>query len=408
MQDNNENLQTETNVQSVEVENLDDILGIPGASNVMLPGDDEAKPNLFTTPTTDIPGVDEDDEKKTSDNIIEEIVNEEINDENTEEVEKTTKTGRPKVEKNGLVELTKKLMDKKVLFGFDDDKPIEDYTIQDFEELLEANIKEVEKKVAETVPAEFFESLPQELQIAAKYVADGGNDLKGLFRTLAQVEEIHELDPAQENDQEQIVRNYLYATKFGTAEDIEEEINAWKDRGELENKANKFKPKLDAMNQQLVAAKLQQQELTRKQQQEQAQAYIENVYGVLEPGELNGIKLDKKIQNALYAGLVQPNYPSITGKPTNLLGHLLEKYQWVEPRHDLIAEALWLLSDPDGYKSKIKEGVTKEVVNKTVRTLKTEEANKNSFSTQNDTADNNKRNVTKIKRDAGGSFFKRS
>jgi hypothetical protein len=407
MQEDQKNLQTETNVQTVEVDNLEDILGIPGASNVMIPGEETAKPNVFTTSTSQIPAIgEEEEEEETPASVIEEIVNEE-QDELEDPVEKQKPGGRPKVEKNGLVELTKKLMDKKVIFGFDDEKPLEDYTIQDFEELLEANIKEVEKKVAEQVPAEFFESLPQELQIAAKYVADGGNDLKGLFRTLAQVEEIHELDPANESDQEQIVRNYLYATKFGTAEDIEEEINAWKDRGDLENKANKFKPKLDAMNQQLVAAKLQQQELARKQQQEQAQAYIENVYGVLEPGELNGIKLDKKTQNALYAGLVQPNYPSITGKPTNLLGHLLEKYQWVEPRHDLIAEALWLLSDPEGYKSKIKEVASKEVVQKTVRTLKTEEANKSNFSGQQDSPENNKRNVRTVKRNDGNNFFKR-
>ena len=89
------------------------------------------------------------------------------------------------------------------------------------------------------------------------------------------------------------------------------------------------------------------------------QKYIENVYNTLEKGELNGLKLDNRTQNMLYAGLVQSNYPSISGKQTNMLGHLLEKYQWVEPRHDLIAEALWLLADPDSYKSKIKEQAQK-------------------------------------------------
>ena len=76
----------------------------------------------------------------------------------------------------------------------------------------------------------------------------------------------------------------------------------------------------------------------------------------------------------LYNGLVQPNYPSISGKPTNMLGHLLEKYQYVEPRHDLIAEALWLLADPEGYKSKIKDQGKVAATEKTVRQLKTEQA----------------------------------
>ena len=33
-------------------------------------------------------------------------------------------------------------------------------------------------KVRRETPKQFFDSLPQELQVAAKYVADGGPDLK--------------------------------------------------------------------------------------------------------------------------------------------------------------------------------------------------------------------------------------
>jgi len=63
-----------------------------------------------------------------------------------------------------------------------------------------------------------------------------------------------------------------------------------------------------------------------------------------------------------------------------MLGHLLEKYQFVEPRHDLIAEALWLLADPVGYKAKIKEQGGRQATEKVVRQLKTEEARKSSNS----------------------------
>jgi hypothetical protein len=103
----------------------------------------------------------------------------------------------------------------------------------------------------------------------------------------------------------------------------------------------------------------------------------------LAAGEIGGVKLDKKTQSVLYSGLVQPNYPSISGKNTNLLGHLLEKYQFVEPNHGLIAEALWLLQDPDGYRTKIKEQGSKAAVEKTVRSLKTEESRKLSSSSTN-------------------------
>jgi len=83
----------------------------------------------------------------------------------------------------------------------------------------------------------------------------------------------------------------------------------------------------------------------------------------------------------LFSGLVQPNYPSISGKPTNLLGHLLEKYQFVEPRHDLIAEALWLLADPNGYKNRVKEQGSKQATEKVVKQLKTEQSRRLTSST---------------------------
>lgn len=405
-----EKIETTTTVSEVDI-NLDEILGTPGAENVMLPSTEEAKPNLFTSKPVDTSFLDNPDVKETKEEKVveavkqlDEIVNEEIA---PEDEEKST-GGRPRVDKNGVVELTSKLIEKGLILPFDEDKPLDKYTLQDFEELIEANFQERERKVKEQTPAEFFDSLPEELQYAAKYIADGGNDLKGLFRTLAGAEEIKSLDPTDETDQENIVRSYLHATRFGTSEEIEEEIDAWKDRGELGAKANKFKPKLDAMQEQVVAQQLAQQEQLRKKQEAQAQQYMNNVYETLEPGELNGVKLDKKTQAMLYAGLVQPAYPSISGRNTNLLGHLLEKYQYVEPNHGLIAEALWLLADPDGYKAKIKDSAKKETTEKHVRMLKTEQANKLASTSSEDNGSEGrptKRNA--IPRPTQGGFFKR-
>jgi hypothetical protein len=284
--------------------------------------------------------------------------------------------GRPKVDKSGLAELATKMIEEGTLIPFDDDKPLEEYTTKDFRELFEANFQERENKIRENTPKEFFQALPEELQIAAKYVADGGTDLKGLFRTLAHVEEMVQLDPDNEYDQEEIARQYLHATRFGTAEEIEAEIEDWKDLNKLGQKAQQFKPKLDAMQEQIVARQLAEQELKKEQQEKAAKVYTDNVYNTLVAGELGGIKLDKKTQSLLYSGLVQPNYPSISGKPTNLLGHLLEKYQFVEPNHSLIAEALWLLADPDGYKGRVREIGGKQATEKVVRQLKTEEQRK--------------------------------
>jgi uncharacterized protein YjgD (DUF1641 family) len=379
-------VQDSTTVEQVDVD-IDSLFGVPGAENIMLPDDQKEpeKKSVFTAEKTDMtffdnPATTAEEKQEAAEKKIEveETINE-LNELISQEEEAGNK-GRPKVDKSGLAELASKMIEEGTLMPFDDEKPLEEYTTKDFRELFEANFQDREARIRENTPREFFQSLPEELQYAAKYVADGGQDLKGLFRTLAQVEEMRELDPSNEYDQAEIARQYLYATNFGTPEEIEEEIEDWNQLGRLQQKAQQFKPKLDKMQESIVNRQLAEQEYKKQQQAEQARAYQDNVYNTLSVGELGGVRLDRKVQSALYSGLVQPNYPSISGRPTNLLGHLLEKYQFVEPRHDLIAEALWLLSDPDGYRSKIKDQGSRQAVEKTVRQLKTEESRKNTSS----------------------------
>jgi hypothetical protein len=392
-------VQDSTTVEQVDV-NIDEIFGMPGAESVMLPENKDDKPksmfhketvdtSFFDNPTATVEERQEAQEKKAE---VESTINE--LDSLISQEEDAGNKGRPKVDKSGLAELATKMIEEGTLIPFDDDKPLEEYTTKDFRELFEANFQDREARVRENTPREFFQSLPEELQVAAKYVADGGQDLKGLFRTLAHVEEMRTLDPSDEYDQAEIARQYLYATQFGTPEEIESEIQDWKDLNRLEQKANQFKPKLDAMQEEIVARQLAEQEYRKQQQAEQAKAYQENVYNTLANGNIGGIKLDKKVQSLLFSGLVQPNYPSISGKPTNLLGHLLEKYQFVEPRHDLIAEALWLLADPVGYKTRVRDQGTKAAVEKTVRALKTEESRKHASSVSNQYDDEPRRSTT--------------
>jgi hypothetical protein len=403
MSDNTET----TTVEQVDI-NLDELLGTPGAENVVLPQPKEKKPSIFSKDRVDMTFIDktedsteeDEEEESVSTNVLDTL--DDLTSILEESENELDKGGRPKIDKSGLAEVLSKLVEKGEIFPFDDGKSFEDYTIQDFEELIQANIAEREKAVKQNTPKEFFAALPEELQYAAKYVADGGTDLKGLFRVLAQAEEVMDLDPDTEQGQSQIVREYLYATNFGDEDEIEEEIEGWLDRGELGAKALKFKPKLDKMQEAIVQRKIADQEQIRDQQQQAAQHYMENVYNTLATGQIGGVKLDKKTQGMLYSGLVQPQYPSMSGKPTNLLGHLLERYQYVQPRYDLIAEALWLLADPDGYKTKIKSQGSKQAVEKTVRQLKTAQAK---MTTSAPVVEREEKKVRRIARSS--NFFQR-
>lgn len=293
------------------------------------------------------------------------------------------KGGRPAA----LIAATKKLIEKKILFPFEGDKKIDDYSAEDFEELIELNFNKHKETFQEELPEQFFGNMPTEMQQAYQYIANGGTDLKALFNAMGQANEIREISIDTEAGQTFAVRSYLQATGYGNAEEIEEEIASMLDRGDLEKKAAQFKPKLDNMQQQMVNQRLQQQEAANKQRQEQSQKYTDNVYNVLKEGKLGNIELENRTQEMLYAGLVQPNYQSQSGKQTNLLGHLLEKYQWVEPNHELIAETLWLLADPEGYRENIKKGGEAAATETTVRKLKTEQNNLSSSTSPDEAPD---------------------
>lgn len=395
----------QTSVEQVDLD-IDSLFsGAPGAESIVTPTEapTEIKGNIFSKKGQDLSFLDvtkKDEEKKDDPSApvktvedkeqaqaeLKDLLDEAVAFEAEEsEKNKSDKGGRPRTDKSGLVEFLKKRIESKEMFAFDDydekkqtlDEYLAALSEKDVDDLWQANIDNLKSEVAAQTPKEFFESLPEELQYAAKYVADGGQDLKGLFQVLAQVEQVRELDPSQENDQEQIVRQYLQATNFGDTDEIDEEIATWKDIGVLQKKANQFKPKLDQMQEQMVQSRLAEQEQRRKQQEEAAEAYVQNVFEALRPGEINGLKLDKKTQAQLYSGLVQPQYPSISGRPTNLLGHLLEKYQYVEPNYGLIAEALWLLSNPTEYRQNLQKQGKNQAVEQTVRQLKTEQYRKN-------------------------------
>jgi hypothetical protein len=407
-----------TTVETVDMD-INQILNI--GDSVMLPSttEDAEKKNIFSRGKEDLSFLDKPAKEEVPASTTTPadsattpaatpVSKSELDDMLNEDPDEDTVTGSTKStgRKNGLVELTSKLIEKNLLVPFDDDKPIDKYTLQDFEELIEANFNHKEQELGGRISNQFFESLPPEFQYAAEYISKGGTDLKGLFKTLAQVEEVRQMDPSDEGDAKHISRSYLQATNFGTTEEIEEQITEWEDANQLENKASKFKPKLDAMTERQVQYKLAQQAEMQKQQDVQMKYYMDNIYKTLEPGELNGLKLDRKTQNLLFTGLVQPNYQSASGNPTNLLGHLLEKHQYIEPRHDLVAEALWLLADPEGYKARVRENTKKEVVADTVRKLKSEQSNKIASYADEQPEEQKSRGGAKLSRNTGG-FFKR-
>lgn len=424
-----------TKVEQIDIDIDEMFAGAATADNII--SEDDAKkdkPNIFSKPDkVDMSFLDpdkeeeeedpkpdseeeEEDENKKPDpakqakakeegsSILDSLDEEESDEEDEEDLTKQ-KRGRKKIE--GISDVFSKLIESEKIIPFDDDKPLEEYSAKDWEELIEANIKEAEEKARQEAPQDFFNSLPDEILAAYDYVAKGGKDLKGFFYKLAESSEVIELDASNPKHQEKIIKEYLTSTGFGTEDEIEDEIEVWKDLGKLEQQALKFQPKLQKLKEKEVQKELQKQELLKKQREQDAQQYMVNVYETLKEGKIGEVKLDKKTQAMLYNGLIKADKPSVTGRNTNLLGHLLEKYQFVEPNYSLIAEALWLLSDPGEYKKKIMELGSAETVKQTVRSLKTEQANNSKASMGIPEDDETKKIPSKRKIQRSNNIFRR-
>ena len=405
---------SDTIIKNTELtESIEDFLPFEGAPTAQSLTLETPKNNMFSRETpVSTSFLDEEDEivdetvTETDTVKAEEIVNTNEILNSLDEIDKLEENVKPNpVEKNEAVKAFSKFIEDGLILPFDDDKDLNEYTVKDWKELIEANFAEKERAIKEQTPKEFFDALPDELQYAAKYVLDGGKDLKGLFKALSHVEEVKSLDP--ENDAAEIVRQYLTMKEYGSQEDIQKQIEEWEDLGSLSKKANDFQPRLAKQRELEIAETLQKEEAAKVQREKNAQQYVENVYEALNVESLNGIKLDKKTQNNLYAGLVKPDYRSIHGNNTNLLGHLLEKYQFIEPNYPLLVEALWLLSDPTNYKSKLAETVKNEIVSTEVRKLKTAESTKQTLGSAEDIEDKKVTNSTKKISRAQNNFFKR-
>ena len=81
----------------------------------------------------------------------------------------------------------------------------------------------------------------------------------------------------------------------------------------------------------------------------------------------------------------------------------------LEPNYQLIAEALWLLSNEEGYKTKIMDKGAQKSVENTVRKLKTEQSNNsNSSLGVDEMEEDNSRNKPSGKKIArANNIFKR-
>ena len=304
-------------------------------------------------------------------NKLIDVKEEELPIEEEENIIPASKETKPKVTastESNLNTAVSELIKEGLLFGFDGEEEIK--SVEDLKELIQANKEEWKKEALENELDEVFSALPEDLQYAVDYVKNGGRDLKALFKVLAQTQDIKGFDVG--TDQKEITRTYLEYTKFGTPEEIEEQIAEWEDMDLLDKKAEQFKPKLEKLQEKVVQEELAKQEEVKKYQKQLIKNYFDGVTEALQDKNLNGITISRDEQATIYEDLTANNYVSSrTGQPINYLGKFLEHITWDEPNYKMLAELTLFAKNPEKYREKIRASVKATEAENTVRKLKT-------------------------------------
>lgn len=252
-------------------------------------------------------------------------------------------------------------------------KPFEDQeeinTEDEFKELLTANLQNEYEKGKEEGTAAILSNIPEELKTVVEYALKGGTDIKGMFSKFNEKSFVKDLDIENEKDQEEIVRQVLRSQDL-SEEEIQEEIESYKDLDSLKRMATKLKPRLDKLKEKNIEQELKKQEELVQMAEEQKQNYTKTISDTLSKGDVFGYKVNDKLKDSLVNGMSNLNYPSITGNKTNLLGRLLEKYQFEEPDMERIMAATMILLDPKEFFNNIKLENKKEVEKEAIRRIK--------------------------------------
>lgn len=262
--------------------------------------------------------------------------------------------------------------------GFDETKEkLDDYLNKfnhtQLEELIDLNQENKEKQIKDTYKQEVFDEFPGHLKWVAKQLAEGTVDPRAVYASLARIEQVRQLDPADVNDQEIIARNYLTVIMgLDNPEEVSEQIEEWKEANTLAKKVATFKPKLDAMEEQQLIAYTQQAEQQKVEQQKAAEWYTGSVEEVLKTGTIGGSKIDRKKQQQLYHSLLLDMQPSPrTGQPTNALWRKLEEIQVVKPDFDFFLEIADHILNREEYNTRIKQEGANDQQTKITKQLKT-------------------------------------
>lgn len=278
----------------------------------------------------------------TLDSLIEGVDNEKEEEEQEEDQPGQATTKVPRNSARAIQMLVDADIIKEFEFEEGKEKKISEYTDKELADLVKENIALHSTNSGSKAVQELMEGLSPTLQAAIEYQRNGGTEVNRIFRQLAAVEEVSDLDLATSAGKENTIRAYLSEISKLTPDEVEADLADIKDRQKLDDLAKRYHPKIREHRENEAAAIVEKQQREYKAIQEQTAKINKQVEAVLLKGELAGQKLDHSTQSMLYAGL------------TRNVGELGQIVSRLGVKADIshLLQVMWLLQDPKSFMEK--------------------------------------------------------
>lgn len=212
-------------------------------------------------------------------------------------------------------EVANMLHESGVIIDIPEDFPVEDVNAENFQNLVNHNIRVVgEEKFNEgykTAQEQLINALSPSAYEIVRFQLENPNvdeeELKIHIESILYQQDIASLDPNDLVDAEVIVRQHLSNTLPPNA--IEEEIALAKQHGFLTQRANTYKPLLEQRVHQLNKQKAQERENMVKAEQQAYNFFLEKAQDVLKGGKIHGVDIGYEDRNKLWSFLNTTKVP---------------------------------------------------------------------------------------------------
>ena len=316
----------------------------------------------------------------------EEVDETEVEDEvEEEEIEESSEAEYSSGDES-LIDITNELQEEGLIpFDIDslpEDVDINNFKQKDFMNLIRASVqKNREDAVKETQKATFdaiLGRMPNVLQRAFDYSLHGveEEEVKDYMKALLYEQDIKSLDPSDVDDAERIVDEWYKEQGFDL-QNRQKRITKLKERGELEDEAQLYKPKLDQKAEEIANAKVQTQNEIKEIEEKRKSDLERRIRQIYESNTKDGViyvkdlPVDRELAGFLYTALLNDTVPvQIKGKSVDLTVSeaivLHHKYNQSGDLENLM-RALILLHKPEVFEQHYKKAIKKEETEKFIK-----------------------------------------